>query len=94
MMGCEGGGDMMAMMSKMMEGCGPQMITDKMPQCVGMMVQKVPKKKRTPFVLKVVTTLMKEGAAGMSEKEKKEFLTKVAEKVKARCKKGASRRRG
>ena len=76
-MGCESKGDMMAMMSQMMEGCGPQMITDMMPHCVGMMVQKVPKEKRTEFVSKMVSTLAEQGATGLSEQEKKDFLVKV-----------------
>lgn len=82
-MGCEGKGDMMAMMSQMMEGCGPQMVTDMMPHCVGMLVQKVPKEKRTEFVSKMVSILAEQGATGLSEKDKKAFLAKLVASVKA-----------
>ncbi len=85
-MWCEGKGtttDMAGMLSKMMEGCGPAMMIDMMPQCIGMMLQHIPKEKRTDFVLKTVTTLMEEVSAEMSEDEKKDFRTKVVEKVKA-----------
>ena len=70
-------------MSKMMEGCDPDMMRDMMPQCVGLMLQHIPKEKRPDFVLKTVTTLMDEGSTEMSEDEKKDFRTKVVEKVKA-----------
>ncbi len=80
---CEGKGDMMGMMSKMMEGCGPDMMIDMMPKCIGMMFQHIPKEKQADFVLKTITTLMDEVSTGMSEDEKKDFRTKVVEKVKA-----------
>ena len=82
MKGCEGEGDMMGMMSKMMEGCSSDMMMDMMPHCCGMMVSKVPKEKRMEFVLKIVSALVEEGCSGLSEQEKKDFLTKVVEKVK------------
>jgi hypothetical protein len=49
---------MMGMMSKMMEGDQLNMMMEMMPKCLGMMLQKVPKEKRTEFVLKMVTTLV------------------------------------
>ncbi|MFQ5991905.1 MAG: hypothetical protein ACE5NA_05655 [Nitrospiraceae bacterium] len=79
---CESNSEMMAMMSEIMEGCGPQMMMDMMPHCVGMVVQKVPSEKRTEFVLKLVGTLVERGSTGMSEQEKREFFAKVAERVK------------
>lgn len=79
---CESNSEMMAMMSEMMEGCGPQMMMDMMPHCVGMVVQKVPREKRTEFVLNMVGTLVERGTTGMSEQERKEFFAKVAERVK------------
>ena len=83
MMGCEGSAEMTGMMSKMMEGCEPEMMMDMMPHSFGMMLPKMPKEKRIEFVLKMVATLVERGCAGMSEKEKKEFVTKVVQKVKA-----------
>ncbi len=83
---CEGKGttmDMMGMMSKMMEGCGPDMMVDMMPQCLGMIFQYIPKEKRSDFALKTISTLMEQASAGMSEEEKKDFRAKVVEKVKA-----------
>ena len=79
---CESKGDMMAMMSEMMEGCGPQMMLDMMPHCVGIAVQKVPRERRTDFVLSMVGTLVERGSTGMSAQEKKNFFAKVAECVR------------
>ena len=86
-MGCEGKmnmKDMMGMMSTMMEGCGPEKMTDMMTQCVGAMAQHIPPEKRTDFVLKSVDALMEKGTSGMSESEKKAFLGKVVERIKGR----------
>jgi hypothetical protein len=83
MKGCEGGDDMMAMMSKMMEGCEPGMMTEMMSHCLGMMLQKMPQEKRMEFVLKMVVILKEQGSSGMSDEEKKTFLGKVVETVKA-----------
>ena len=89
MMGPEGMGDMMQMMSKMMERCKqmgvqmmPEMMMEMMPKCQGMMFPNMPKEKRIDFTLKMVATLKEQGYVGMSEEEKKEFLAKVIEKVK------------
>jgi hypothetical protein len=73
---------MMGMMSKMMEGDQLNMMMEMMPKCLGMMLQKVPKEKRTEFVLKMVTTLVEQGSAGMSDEEKNDFVAKVIETVK------------
>lgn len=86
-MGCEGKEsmkDMMGMMSTMMEGCGPEKMTEMMSQCVGAMLQHMPQEKRTDFVLKTVAALTEQGTAGMSESEKKDFLGKVIERIKGR----------
>ncbi|HEA65312.1 hypothetical protein LCGC14_2496820 [marine sediment metagenome] len=83
MIGCEGEGGMMGMMSKMMEGDKPEMMMEMMPQCLKMMLPNIPKEKRIDFVLKMVTTLIEQGCVGMSEGEKKDFVAKVVENVKA-----------
>lgn len=86
-MGCEGKEsmkDMMGMMSTMMEGCGPEKMTEMMSQCVGAMTQHIPPEKRADFVLKTVAALAEQGTAGMSESEKKDFLGKVVERIKGR----------
>ncbi len=83
MKGCGAESDMMGMMSKMMEGCEPEMMMDMMPHSFGMMLPKIPKEKRTDFVLKMVSTLVEQGCIGLSDQERKDFLAKVAEKVKA-----------
>ena len=93
MMGCcEGEGGMTGMMSKMMAGekggkeeempMMARMMTEMMPHCLEMMLPKVPKYKRTDFVLKMVETLMEQGRSRMSEEEKREFVSRVEEKVK------------
>ena len=83
MKGCEGQGDMMEMMSNIMEGCTPDMMMETMPHCLGMMLPKMPKDKRMEFVMKMVTTLTEQGCVGMPDEEKKTFLGKVVETVKA-----------
>ncbi|HEB36652.1 hypothetical protein LCGC14_1226100 [marine sediment metagenome] len=87
------GVNMMEMMPKMMmnmmgggEGPGgmmPLMMTEMMPLCLVMMLPKMPKENKIEFVLKMVTSLMEQGGAGMSEEEKKGFVSKVTDKVKA-----------
>ena len=87
------GVNMMDMMPKMMmsmmgggEGQGgmmPQMMTEMMPLCLVMMLPKMPKDNKIDFVLKMVASLMEQGIAGMSEEEKKDFVSKVTDKVNA-----------
>ena len=81
MMGC-GAGDagMMDMMSKSGEGqreTEMSMMMEIMPKCLGMMLPRVPKEKRIDFVSTMITTLMQQGCAGMSEEEKGNFKAKV-----------------
>jgi len=86
--GGEKGGGMMGMMSQMMSGgqgkgmpMMPRMMTQMMPQCLNMMLPGVPKEERVDFVLNMITTLMEQGSAGMSEEEKSEFVAKILERV-------------
>ena len=85
--GDEKGAGMMGMMSQMMSGGQgkgmpmPRMMTQMMPHCLNIMLPSVPKGERVDFVLNMITTLMEQGAAGMSEEEKNEFVAKVLEKV-------------
>jgi hypothetical protein len=81
MMECKDMGNMMDMMSEMMEGCSPEMMMEMMPKCLGGVLQKMPKDKRVEFMLKMVTVLTDQGCAGMSEKEKKDFMSKIIEKI-------------
>ncbi len=73
--GGEGQGEMVGMM--------PHMMTEMMPLCLVMMLPKMPKENKIGFVLKMITSLMEQGSAGMSEEEKKGFVSKVTDKVKA-----------
>jgi hypothetical protein len=79
----EGKGDMIGMMSKMMQGDKPEMMMEIMSQCLEMMFQNMQKKDRIAFTLKMVSALMEQTYVGMSEEEKKDFVAKVVEKVKA-----------
>lgn len=91
MMSMMGGGEgQVGMMSKMMEGgqekemsMMPLMMTEMMPLCLVMMLPKMPKENKIDFVLKMVISLMEQGSVGMSEEEKKDFVSKVTDKVKA-----------
>ncbi len=87
--GGKGEGGMMDMMSRMMGGgegkempMMPHMMMEMMPKCLKMMLPNMPKEKRSDFVLKMVTTLVDEGCAGMSEDEKKDLIAKILDKVK------------
>jgi len=75
---------MMGMTSKAGEGqretemsMMPKMMMEMMPKCLGMMLPRVPKEKRIDFVSTMITTLMQQGCAGMSEEEKGNFKAKV-----------------
>lgn len=74
--------EMMGMMSKMMQGDKSDMMMEMMPKCLGMMLQNMPGEKRVECVLKMVTTLVEQGSAGMSDDEKKDFVAKAIEKVR------------
>jgi hypothetical protein len=85
----EGESGMMGMMSRMMGGSEknkttamPHMMTEMMPRCLEMMLPTIPKDKRVKFVMEMVAILMAQGCAGMSDEEKKDFMTKIGEKVK------------
>ena len=74
------------MMSQMMgrgKDTGISMMAQMMPRCLNMMLPSVPKEERVDFVLNMITALMEQGSAGMSEEEKSEFVAKVLEKVTA-----------
>ncbi|UCG93272.1 MAG: hypothetical protein JSV97_06130 [candidate division WOR-3 bacterium] len=80
--GCE---EMFKMMGEGKEGkmsMMPQMMTEMMPRCLKMMLPNLPKEKRIDFVLNMVRTLVEQGSNGMSAEEKKDFVAKVAEKVR------------
>ena len=55
----------------------PEMMAEMMSHCLGMMLPKMPKEKRTDFVLKMVGTLVEQGSVGLSDQEKKDFLANV-----------------
>ena len=79
---------MMGMTSKAGEGqretemsMMPKMMMEMMPKCLGMMLPRVPKEKRIDFVSTMITTLMQQGCAGMSEEEKGNFKAKLIGKL-------------
>jgi hypothetical protein len=82
MMDCKDMGNMKDMMSEMMEGCAPEMMMEMMPKCLGMMLSKLPEKQRTEMVKKLISILLEEGSAGMTEEEKKDLAQKIMEKTK------------
>jgi hypothetical protein len=90
MRGGEGECGPMEMMSQMKAGgrekeasMMPQMMMEMMPKCLEMMLPNVPAEKKIDFVLKMVTSLVEHGGAGMSENEKKDFISNVIAQVKA-----------
>ena len=79
------------MMSKMMEdnkGEGmammPNMMMEMMPNCLNIMLPKVPVEERTNFVLKMVGILVEQGSEGMSEDEKAAFVSKIIDKLQGK----------
>ena len=85
------GTNMMEMMPKMMmnmmgggEGKGGmmEMMMGMMPQCLTMMLPNMPDENRRDFVLIMITTLVEQGCAGMSEEERKGFVEIVVEKAR------------
>jgi len=56
----------------------PEMMNKVMPKCSEIMLPIVEKEKRIDFVLKII----RQGYAGMSAKEKEDFLAKVIKKAK------------
>jgi hypothetical protein len=59
----------------------PQMMTKMMPECLKMMLPKLSKEERRDFALRMVSTLMEQGSAGMSEEERNDFIARAV----ARC---------
>jgi hypothetical protein len=74
--------NMIGFMSKMMQGDKPEMMTEMMTNCLGMMLQNMQKKNRITFTLKIVGDLVEQTCVGMSDEERKDFMAKVVEKVK------------
>ena len=79
MFGTAHGGD--AGPGGMMPGMMPGMMIDMMPHCLGMLLPRLPGEKRTAFILKMVDTLVEQGAAGLSATERKDLADKIAERV-------------
>jgi hypothetical protein len=75
--GCEDMGEMEGMMSKMMEGHSTDMMMEMMPECLGMMLSKLPLEKRTKMVKKLFSVLLEKGGAGMTEEDKKDLVYKI-----------------
>jgi hypothetical protein len=94
--GQEGQDDMMGFASGMMgdgckEGAMPhmvQMMENMMPHCLEMMLPQVPKAARGDFAAKLLKALVDNGAAGMTEEEKKEYLARTAEAIQTQAKTG------
>jgi hypothetical protein len=77
MMECGDMGDMKGMMSKMMEGCPSEMMMEMMPECLGMMLSKLPQDKQTQMVKKLISILLEKAGAGMTEEDKKDLVYKI-----------------
>ena len=58
------------------------MMMEMMPECLGMMLSKLPKDKQTQMVKKLVSILLEKGGAGMTGEDKKELVDKIMGKAK------------
>ncbi len=54
-----------------------------MPQCIKMFLPQMAKEKRIDFALNIVSALVDQGSSGLSKKEKKDFVSKIIERVSA-----------
>ncbi len=68
--------DMPAMMEKMMEGYPPIMMMEMMPECLGMMLSRLPQEQRAEMVKKLFSVLLEKGGAGITEEDKKDLIQK------------------
>jgi len=92
MMGGNGGeGGMMGMMSQM-TGRGEEtamplmpgmMMEIMMPQCIKMFLPRMTKEKRTDFAINIASTVVEQGSSGLSEEEKRDFISKIIDRVRA-----------
>ncbi len=57
----------------------PVMVMEMMPHCLAMMLPKLPEAKRTDFIVKMFKTLIEQGAAGTSARERKNLADRVSE---------------
>jgi hypothetical protein len=76
---------MLKMMEKGQGGEGPGIPSiglTMMPHCLKMMLPRISKEKRMDFVSEMIPVLVEQGCLGMAEEEKRDFLTKVVEKIK------------
>ena len=58
------------------------MMMEMMPECLGMMLAKLPEEKRVELVKKMVSVLMEQGGDGLTEEEKKDLAQKIMRKTK------------
>ena len=54
-----------------------------MPQCIKMVLPKMTKKKRIDFAMNIVSTLVEHGSSGLSEEEKRDFVSRIIQGVGA-----------
>lgn len=77
MMECGDSGDMMGMMSKMMEGCSGDMMMKMMPECLGMMLSKLPRDKQSQMVKNLVSILLEKAGASLTDDDRKGLAEKI-----------------
>ncbi len=77
MLECERMSDMAGMMEKMMQGCPPAMMIEMVPECLGMILTKLPEEQRTKMIKKLSLVLLEKGGDGMTEKDKKDLVDKI-----------------
>jgi len=69
---CGDMGEMKGKMAEMMDGCSPEMMVDFMPECLGMVLSKIPQEKRSKVVKKLLAVLKDKEDVGMAGEEKKD----------------------
>jgi hypothetical protein len=74
---CGDMGEMEGMMSKMMGSGSTEMMMEMMPECLGMMLNKMPQEKRAEVVKKLFSVLLDKGCTGMTEEDKKDLVNKI-----------------
>ena len=74
---------LMASNIKNSRGRMPQIMAELMPKCLETLLPKLSKEDRVNFVLQMISILIEKGSVRMTEKERQEFVFKIAEQVRS-----------
>ncbi len=73
----------MASTTKASRGRMPQIMAELMPRCLNTLLPKLSKEDRVEFALQMISILVDKGSVRMSEEEREEFVSQLAEQIKS-----------